>query len=160
MRNLPGRGPLSCQRTANPDQEALMDQTQTMEQAWLEAINAHDVQGVLACFTDDAVFTDVGTGQVARGKDEMRAMLEGLFATFSGLRVDLRSAFGDGNSLVHEFTMSGVHSGSVPGLEATGKSFTLPGAIVADLRDGRLSRATEYWNMADLLTQVGVLPRP
>ena len=135
-----------------------MDQTQTMEQAWLDALNAHDVEGVLACFTEDAVFTEVGTGQVARGRDELRAMTQGFFATFSDLHIERTSAVTDGTMLAHEFTMSGVHSGSAPGFEATGKSFSLPGAIVAQLRDGLISRATEYWNMADLLTQVGVLP--
>lgn len=59
--------------------------------------------------------------------------------------------------LAHEFTMSGVHGGSVPGLEATGERFSTSGAIVCQLRDGTFSRATEYWNMADLLTQVGIL---
>ena len=134
-----------------------MNQTQTMEQAWLDALNAHDVEAVLACFTEDVVFTDVGTGQVARGRNELRAMTQGLFATFSDLRIERTSAVTDGTVLAHEFTMSGVHSGSVPGLEATGKSFSLPGAVVAELRDGRIRRATEYWNMTDLLTQVGVL---
>ena len=134
-----------------------MDYDDKLNDAWLDALNAHDVEGVVACFTDDAVFTDIGTGQVARGRDELRRSVEGLFVTFGDLRIERTSSVTDGTSLAHEFTMSGVHSGSVPGLEATGKSFSTSGAIVCQLRDGKFSRATEYWNMADLLTQVGVL---
>ena len=92
-----------------------MDYNDKLEDAWLDALNAHDVEGVEACFTDDAVFTDIGTGQVARGRDELRRSVEGLFATFGDLRIERTSAVTDGTTLAHEFTMSGVHSGSVPG---------------------------------------------
>lgn len=146
--------------TSFPDEaprRAHMDYNDKLEDAWLDALNAHDVDSVEACFTDDAVFTDIVTGQVARGRDELRRSVEGLFATFGDLCIERTSAVTDGTTLAHEFTMSGVHSGSVPGLEATGKSFSTSGAIVCQLRDGKFSRATEYWNMADVLTQVGVL---
>jgi len=131
----------------------------TADDQWGEALNAHDVEGVVGCFTEDAVFTDIGTGQVSRGREEMREAVKGLFATFSDLHIERTSNIAQGSMLAHEFTMSGVHSGSVPGLEATGMSFSLSGAIVAEVRDGKISRATEYWNMADLLAQVGALPR-
>ena len=104
------------------------------------------------------MFTDIGTGQVSHGREEVREAVKGLFATFSDLHIDRTSNIAQGSMLAHEFMMSGVHSGSVPGLDATGMSFSLAGAIVAETRDGKISRATEYWNMADLLSQVGALP--
>lgn len=55
--------------------------------------------------------------------------------------------------------MTGVHTGDVPGLPATGKPFRISGAGVGEIRDGKLARVTEYWNMAEFLIQVGVLPR-
>ena len=48
--------------------------------AWAAAWNAHDLEGVLAHFHDDVVFTSPvaeqilpGTGGVVRGKDQLRA---------------------------------------------------------------------------------------
>ena len=54
----------------------------------------------------------------------------------------------------------GVHTGDVPGLSATGRSFRVVGSGVGEVRVGLIVHATEYFNMADLLTQVGILPPP
>ncbi len=56
--------------------------------------------------------------------------------------------------------MSGVHTGDVPGLPATGKPFLIHGGGIGEVRDGRIARVTEYWNMAEFLIQVGLMPAP
>ncbi|MDN5856807.1 MAG: hypothetical protein L0K86_29020 [Actinomycetia bacterium] len=56
--------------------------------------------------------------------------------------------------------MTGMHTGDVPGLPATGRSFRRLGAGVGEVHDGLVVRADEYWPGADLLTQVGILPPP
>jgi SnoaL-like polyketide cyclase len=56
--------------------------------------------------------------------------------------------------------MTVIHTGDVPGLPPTGRSFRVVGAGVGEVRDGLIVHATEYFNMADLLTQVGILPPP
>jgi ketosteroid isomerase-like protein len=45
-------------------------------------------------------------------------------------------------------------------MPATGRSFSVAGAKFTQVRNGEIVSATLYWNMADLLTQVGVLPPP
>lgn len=55
------------------------DTAQRFAQAWLEAWNAHDIEGVLAHFADDAVFASPvaqrlipGSDGVLRGKEKIR----------------------------------------------------------------------------------------
>ncbi len=64
----------------------------------------------------------------------------------------------EGDAFTDEWDITGVHAGDAPGLPATGRPFRILGAGVGAVRDGRIARATQYWNMADFLTQVGVLP--
>ena len=40
--------------------------------------------------------------------------------------------------------MTGAHTGDMPGLPATGRSFRLFGAGVGQVRDGKLVNVTEY----------------
>jgi ketosteroid isomerase-like protein len=54
--------------------------------------------------------------------------------------------------------MTGVHTGDMPGLPATGRSFRIVGDGVGEVRDGQIVHVTDYWNMADFLGQVGALP--
>jgi len=57
--------------------------------------------------------------------------------------------------------MSGTlaHS-SIPGVPATGKKFSVRGAAITEFRGGKISRNTNYWNLASMLQQVGVMPGP
>ena len=57
-----------------------------------------------------------------------------------------------------EWTMSGTHKDDLPGMPATGKSFSVRGATALQLDDGRISRNSDYWDMATLLTQLGLMP--
>ena len=52
-------------------------------QKYFHSVDAYDVQGVLACFHDDATFT-VRSGQPAqhKGMDEIKGMIDELFKNF------------------------------------------------------------------------------
>jgi steroid delta-isomerase-like uncharacterized protein len=54
--------------------------------------------------------------------------------------------------------MSGTHQGDLPGMPATRKSFAVRGATALELDNGRISRNSDYWDMATLLTQLGLMP--
>jgi steroid delta-isomerase-like uncharacterized protein len=127
---------------------------------WTDALNRHDADGAAACFAPDAVFTAHGSGEHAEGRDAIRAMTVGLLHMYSDLRIDKTSMLADGDRYAAEWIMTGVHTGDVPGLPATGRTFRLRGAGAGEVRDGLIVRGDEYWNGADFLTQVGLLPSP
>lgn len=128
--------------------------------AWRDALNRSDPDGVAVCFGEHAVHVDHGTGQTAQGPAAIREIADGFFKAFSDLQIDQTSLLQSGASLAAEWTMKGVHTGDLPGLPATGRSFSVVGAKFAEVRDGEIVSAALYWNMADLLTQVGAFPPP
>jgi steroid delta-isomerase-like uncharacterized protein len=128
--------------------------------AWVAALNAHDPDAIAAVFAPDAVFVNVGSGQRHEGRDAIRADHENLFRMWSELTVEQSEYLIDGDRWAGEWTMAGVHTGDVPGLPATGKPFKISGGGFGQVRDGNIARTTQYYNMADFLTQVGVMPAP
>jgi steroid delta-isomerase-like uncharacterized protein len=76
------------------------------------------------------------------------------------LRIETTNLLVVEDSYTKEWVMTGVHQGDVPGLPATGKPFRIRGCGVGRIRDGRIAEVTEYWNMAEFLIQVGILPPP
>ena len=70
----------------------------------------------------------------------------------------LKSFFSAGGRTATEWVMTGTHSGELPGIPATGKSFSVRGVSIADLREGKISRNTDYYNLVSFLQQVGLLP--
>ena len=127
-------------------------------EAWTAALNRHDADAAASCMALDVVFTDLGTDQRCEGRDAYRRMAVGFLSMFSDLAVEKSSTLCDGLDYAVEWIMTGRRTGSIPDLPATGKPFRIQGAGLGRVDDGLIVRATEYWNMADFLRQVGVLP--
>lgn len=123
--------------------------------AYYDAFNSRDTDAMLALMTDD-VEHHVNEGQIRRGKD--------LFAEFNAhmtrcYRENLTDLVvfgsGDGRRGAAEFTVNGTYLATDEGLpEANGQTYRLPGGGFFSLRDGRISRVTTYYNLADWLRQV------
>ena len=125
-------------------------------QEYLAAFNAHDAETLLALFTDDCVYEDVALGRIEHGKDRVRALVESVFVDIAGFRLEGSSAFGVGDWAATEWTMSGkfVHS-TVPGLAATGMAFSVRGATILELHEGKIRRNSDYLDLPSFLRQTG-----
>jgi steroid delta-isomerase-like uncharacterized protein len=117
----------------------------------------HDIEKMLSLCTDDCVYEDVTMGVVNRGKAELKAFAGAVLAAFPDLTMKLTSGFTDGNWAGAEWTMSGTHKGDLPGMPATGKEFSLRGASICELHEGKIKRSSDYWDMATLLKQIGLM---
>ena len=139
-------------RTASVD-----DQKRAIEQ-WAAYWSAHDMELLLPLFTDDVVYKDVTMGVVNRGIAELRAFGEGFFSGFPDVTFELQSAFVNGTRGGAEWVMRGTHTGSLPGMPATGKRVEVRGASIFDFMGDRIRRCSDYWDMATLLKQLGLMP--
>ena len=125
------------------------------------AWNSKDVEKLLSFFIDDCLYEDVSLKRIVRGKAELRALLESVFADIAGFKMEIKSVFSAGNWGASEWTMSGrfVHS-SDPVLTATGKSFLIRGATVFEISNDKISRNTDYLDVTAFLKQVGITTNP
>jgi len=139
----------------------MADDLEKMMNEYLAAWNAHDVEKLLSFFTDDIVYDDVPIGKAYRGKKEVKDFAISTFANFPDFKLEMKPSFIAGDQAAGEWVMSGTFANSnIPGMPATGKSFSIPGASVTEFRGGKISRNADYWNMAAFLQQVGLMPPP
>ncbi len=68
----------------------------------MEAMHAKDVEGVLACFHDDAEFSL--PSQHFAGKDALRAMFAGFLSVATDMHMEVHRQIADGNMIVNERT--------------------------------------------------------
>jgi hypothetical protein len=59
-----------------------------------------------------------------------------------------------------EWVLRGTHDGSNPQLAATGKQFAVRGFTLGRPESGRIKETKDVWNMAEFLSQVGLMPAP
>jgi steroid delta-isomerase-like uncharacterized protein len=124
---------------------------------WTEAFDRHDPDAYARYFGDDCVFTNVGTGRRLVGRAAARHDFVDLLGAWSDLRLEVVNVLSADAGFTKEWIMTGVHTGDMPDLPATGRPFCIVGAGVGRIRDGRIVGLTEYWNLADFLGQGGRL---
>jgi steroid delta-isomerase-like uncharacterized protein len=127
---------------------------------WAAGWSTQDIERVLSLCTDECVYEDVPLGVVNRGKEELRAFGQQVFNAFPDFKIELSTHVAAGDWAMLEWTMSGTHQADLPGMPATGKSFFVRGATALQLDDGRIRRNSDYWDVATLLTQLGLMPSP
>jgi steroid delta-isomerase-like uncharacterized protein len=122
---------------------------------WVDTLNRHDADAAAEFFTEDCVFTNVGTGERLSGRAAVRDDHARLFGWWSEVTFELPSILVSGDRFAAEWVLSGVHAGDMPNLPATGRPFRIVGVGVGQVRDGKLAEITEYWNLFQFLTEVG-----
>jgi steroid delta-isomerase-like uncharacterized protein len=132
-------------------------QTSGLLEALAAAWTAHDIDKVLSLCTDDCVYEDVTMAAVNRGKEELMAFGGAVLAAFPDFKMELTSGFTAGNWAGAEWIMSGTHKGDLPGMPATNKTFSLRGASICEMHEGKIKRNSDYWDMVTFLKQIGLM---
>jgi predicted ester cyclase len=122
-----------------------------------ECVNRHRSE-LLDTFVDPDLRMHPGTSGSApdtEGIDGLRAAFEGFRATFPDLHVTLGQLLAEGNLVAARWTATGTHSGSLAGIEPTGRHVRWDGTDIYRLADGKV---VEWWRNDDfvwLLHQLG-----
>ena len=119
------------------------------------AFNRGDWEGMLAMLTDDVVH-DLNQGAREVGKDAFAAFLGRMNASYrEQLRNIVVLATQDGNRAASEYVVHGEYLHTDEGLPAAnGQAYVLPGGAFFDIRDDRIARVTNYYNLQDWVAQV------
>jgi steroid delta-isomerase-like uncharacterized protein len=122
-----------------------------------EAFNRRDVEGILACFTEDATYGDLFYGEAA-GPDGLRALFGRMLGEAADVDWRLDQVVATPNVEIAEWTFRLVVGDAVP--RSAGRTVSLRGVSVFDLRDGRCCAYREYFDRGQGLVQLGLEAGP
>jgi steroid delta-isomerase-like uncharacterized protein len=106
---------------------------------------------------------DTAFGGTFTGREAVAQLLAGMNEGLSSdYRFEVKTAVESGELYAFEWVLSGTHDRDNPalGLPATGKRFTVPGLTIGRRHAGLITENRDYWNVAGLLAQVGLMPAP
>lgn len=132
-----------------------MSDTQALIEHYYDAFNRADWEAMLACLTDD-VMHDLNQGSREHGREAFRAFLGRMQGSYSEqLQKIVVMASADGLRAAAEYEVHGVYLADDDGLPpASGQRYVLPGGAFFDVRDGRIARVSNYYNLTDWIAQV------
>lgn len=125
-------------------------------QRYYAAFNAGDMDAFLSLLTDDVVH-DINQGARERGREAFAAFMRRMNRSYREQIIDIvLMADEEGRRASAEYTVVGTYLATDEGLpQATGQTYRLPGAAFFDIREGKVARVTNYYNLQEWLTQVG-----
>lgn len=127
----------------------------TLIQNYYAAFNAGDMDTFLNLLTDDVIH-DINQGQRETGKDAFRAFMGRMNRNYREQLVDMVIMVSeDGTRAAAEFVVLGEYLVTDEGLpEANGQKYRLPAGAFFDIREGKVARITNYYNLEDWIAQV------
>lgn len=119
------------------------------------AFNSGDMDKFLSLLTDDVVH-DINQGARETGKQAFGVFMQKMNHHYKEQLVDMVvMANEDGSRGAAEFVVLGEYLNTDEGLpEANGQTYRLPAGAFFEIRDGKVARITNYYNLGNWIEQV------
>ncbi|MDQ5940222.1 MAG: hypothetical protein QG557_1172 [Pseudomonadota bacterium] len=119
------------------------------------AFNKGDMDTFLSLLTDDVVH-DINQGKRDIGKEAFTQFMSCMNFNYKEQLVDMViMANADGSRASAEFVVLGEYLQTDEGLPAAqGQKYNLPAGAFFDIRDNKVARVTNYYNLQDWIAQV------
>ena len=95
-----------------------------------------------------------------QGIPGLKDLIASFRTSFPDLNATVEEQVAGGDKVVSRLTMSGTHQGEFMGMPATGKSFTIPGVSIWEVRGGQLISEWVSWDAMGMMQQLGAMPAP
>jgi len=140
--------------------ELALDSEQIIRRAY-QVAEDRDLEGWVAAFTADGVFTDKSINVAYQGPDELPETVVNYGRAFPDMHREIYQMYVSGNIVVAQLALQGTHLGplKLPAgtLRPTGRRMDAPCCDVFELSDGKIKRFDCYPSGTVVLTQLGVL---
>jgi steroid delta-isomerase-like uncharacterized protein len=135
-----------------------MDEMTELVERYLAAWNDEDPHQIEALYDEDAErASPMGT---VRGNTAIRAYAERFWRFAPGARHRFENWASQGSVVLYELVYEGLHTGPLDNasgdVTGSGRQFSITGAGVLELRDGRIVADRIYFDPAQFLSQLGV----
>ena len=138
----------------------------TREEMW-EAYEEHargehpqNLEKSVETVHEDAVFEDMATGEIRRGKEEVRRYYGALFRAFPGWKLTRRYVHVTDEHIISEATIDAVHSGPYYDILPSNRKVRWNICVVFTFKDDKVAGEREYYDRASFLRQMGVKDVP
>lgn len=126
-------------------------------EGFFRAMNQHDVEKMARFCKEGIVADEVAEQEPFIGVDAFKQAYTDVFRGYPDCRAEVEEWFVEGTAVICQVRWRATNSGVFRGAEPTGKKVNLRIAYFFILKDGKVDKITEYYDVATLLVQQGQL---
>lgn len=129
--------------------------TQELIQTYYDSFNKMDIEKFLGLLTDDVEHV-INQGGTEKGKEAFRKFMGVMDEHYQEKLTNLVIMVnGDGSRAAAEFVIHGVYKKTQEGLpKAAGQKYEIPVGAFFTIRDGKVARISNFYNLPDWIAQV------
>ena len=94
------------------------------------------------------------------GIKNIKGYIETIRGAFPDLRITVDDTIAERNEVVVHWTASGTHKGTFLGMQPTNRKAAIDGTYIYRIEGSKIAEAHANWNLATLMTQLGVIEVP
>ncbi len=132
-------------------------QTASLIESYYARFNAGDLKGMLNLL-DNEIRHDINQGESEHGLEAFRIFLDRMAENYKEHIQDIVIfASADGKRAACEYKVTGTYLKADPGLPpAQGQRYSIPGGAFFTIKNGKITRVTNYYNLQEWLDAVSV----
>jgi steroid delta-isomerase-like uncharacterized protein len=124
---------------------------------FFNAMNDHDIERMATCCTETIVSDEVAESEPFVGMGRFKKSYAEVFEGYPDCVVEVGNWLVDGDTVICKVRWRATNSGPFRGSEPTGKNVDIRIAYFFELKQNKIDRITEYYDLATLLAQQGQL---
>jgi steroid delta-isomerase-like uncharacterized protein len=110
--------------------------------------------------SDDITWDDMTQPETMKGKAAGKKYFAAMTTAFPDVKATTQNAWGIGDVVIAEGTITGTQKGAFFGIPATKKPVSLHGVDIMQFKDGKIISGRSYGNGAEMMMQLGLMPQP
>jgi steroid delta-isomerase-like uncharacterized protein len=130
-----------------------------LAEEWISAMNARNLERMGSLLTEDAIADEVAESEPRKGRKSIEEAYREVFEGYPDCEAEILNRVIGSDQAVVEVRFKGTNKGPFRGTPATNKPIDLRIAYILKVKNGKISYVTEYYDVATLLTQQGMLPK-
>jgi steroid delta-isomerase-like uncharacterized protein len=134
-------------------------ENKTLVRRFYDGINAHNINVFDEVCPEGFIDHDAEPNQ-GKGREGVKAMFRQFFEAFPDMKMEVLAMVAEGDRVAVDAKVTGTHLGAFAGVPATGRTVTVGGFDCVRVKDGKVVERWGVFDMAKLLTQLGVVPGP
>ena len=103
-------------------------------------------------FTEDCIVV-TAQGDIV-GIEAVKEFYTNYLNGFTEIEWEIKETFGQGNKLIKHYNFKGKHTGDFFGIPASGNYLDLSATTIVTMRDGRIAKEHDFYNMQAILDQL------
>lgn len=139
--------------------------TSTVVDAFLNAVNAHDVNRLGDTLSDDVLYWEANLTAPINGREAVKNHFRENWKSFPDSHITVVRRIESGDWIADETEWSGTHKGpiGVPGqspILPTGKRVQGKAVGIGQVHEGKIRRLNIYYDNMGYMAQLGLIPGP